>query len=441
MAHDAAIDGPRKPRSRTCKLAVAALAILIVAGITIGALFAAGVLKTSSATSSAADSSSGNGSNGPRGDNSNGSGTSTSPSATPTDAANKTANTGGMLGKLVTPNDKGMLLGAHIWGDGIQWSAKDPNNWNKLADFNGAGFGAFVSVDNATGIKDPEAVIGYAKQIKDAKGFMLFTLEPMDGLQVMTDSVIDKVVAVLVQINDMGVPVMLRFAHEMNGAWYAWGQKPDLYKATWIRLTKAVRAKAKLTSTVWAANVAAGYPWTDTYSPAKGSPDFVAMDTNKDGAVDAKDDPFAPYYPGNDWVDWIGFSLFHFGPYPFGKNVVPESGAVAGVLEPATWSITQFASSMNKPFGVFEAGAVYYPSGSGANDAVLDASIKTTWLSQIAAMSKGSANHARISLLMWFEIAKIENSGQARDFALFKSNEVADKIKPMLKAGAFVNNA
>lgn len=34
------------------------------------------------------------------------------------------------------------------------------------------------------------------------------------------------------------------------------------------------------------------------YGAAKGSADFKAMDTNGDGNLDSGDDPFMPYYPG-----------------------------------------------------------------------------------------------------------------------------------------------
>lgn len=37
------------------------------------------------------------------------------------------------------------------------------------------------------------------------------------------------------------------------------------------------------------------------------------MDTNSDGKVDMWDDMYTPFYPGDDWVDWVGMSIFHFG--------------------------------------------------------------------------------------------------------------------------------
>lgn len=34
--------------------------------------------------------------------------------------------------------------------------------------------------------------------------------------------------------------------------------------------------------------------------PPVGSPDFKALDTNNDGVIDFSDDPYLPYYPGDD---------------------------------------------------------------------------------------------------------------------------------------------
>jgi hypothetical protein len=42
--------------------------------------------------------------------------------------------------------------------------------------------------------------------------------------------------------------------------------------------------------------------------------DRAALDTNGDGQLTQADDPYAPYYPGDDFVDWIGLSLYYKGP-------------------------------------------------------------------------------------------------------------------------------
>jgi beta-mannanase len=59
------------------------------------------------------------------------------------------------------------------------------------------------------------------------------------------------------------------------------------------------------------------------------------MDTNKDGGVTIADDPYAPYYPGDSWVDFVGMSNFHFGnTYPWGKNEKAEPRKFAKKVAP-----------------------------------------------------------------------------------------------------------
>ena len=53
---------------------------------------------------------------------------------------------------------------------------------------------------------------------------------------------IDDLVTRLRAWNDSGVGVFVRFAHEMNGSWYAWGQQPTAYAAAFRRVAAAVRA-------------------------------------------------------------------------------------------------------------------------------------------------------------------------------------------------------
>ena len=40
-----------------------------------------------------------------------------------------------------------------------------------------------------------------------------------------------------------------------------------------------------------------------------GTASYAAMDTNGDGVVSDLDDPYAPYYPSDAYVDWVGMSV------------------------------------------------------------------------------------------------------------------------------------
>lgn len=90
-----------------------------------------------------------------------------------------------------------------------------------------------------------------------------------------------------------GKPLYLRFAHEMNGAWYPWGRgtngnTPRLYIAAWRHLVRIFRASgADNVIWVWAPN------------------------QNFSGRF-----PFRQYYPGDRWVDWVGLDGFNWARSP-----------------------------------------------------------------------------------------------------------------------------
>ena len=88
---------------------------------------------------------------------------------------------------------------------------------------------------------------------------------------------------------EWGRPLFLRFAHEMNGDWYPWGRdregnSPRLYRQAWRRLVRIFRTEdADNVRWVWTPNVNNG-----SY-------------------------PFGEYFPGDEWVDWVGLDGFNWG--------------------------------------------------------------------------------------------------------------------------------
>ena len=88
------------------------------------------------------------------------------------------------------------------------------------------------------------------------------------------------------------------------------------------------RLMMSLVTAVAAVGSAVALPSADAAVP--GTPDFKALDTNGDGVLTMADDPYGPYYPGDDAVDWVGMSLYHWGSsYPWGANALPGSGNAA----------------------------------------------------------------------------------------------------------------
>ena len=174
--------------------------------------------------------------------------------------------------------------------------------------------------------QDEENVTAAKDQARQNGGVLLLTLEPHEGLPVVTAAAADDLAILLDGYNREGVPVIVRFAHEMNGSWYPWGQQPQEYRAAFRRIADALRRPAPGSATMWAPNYGGGYPFAGGESQAlPGSVSYQRLDTNHDGDVDGEDDPYGPYYSGDDAVDWVGMSLYHWGnTHSWGGNEIPE---------------------------------------------------------------------------------------------------------------------
>ncbi|MDR6640048.1 glycosyl hydrolase [Paenarthrobacter nitroguajacolicus] len=170
--------------------------------------------------------------------------------------------------------------------------------------------------------KDEDDLQRAVEQIHADGHMMLLTLEPAGGLDAVTEDAASALAKDLAHFNNEGVPVIIRFAHEMNGSWYAWSQQPQKYVAAFQTLANAVHRDAPGSAMMWAPNYGGGYPFAGGQFEAKpGTPEFAALDTNGDGVVTMNDDAYSPYYPGDEAVDWVGMSLYHWGSkYPWGEN-------------------------------------------------------------------------------------------------------------------------
>lgn len=86
-----------------------------------------------------------------------------------------------------------------------------------------------------------------------------------------------------------GIPIFLRFASEMNGDWVPWFGSPTLYKEKWRLMYNIMKEEAPNVAMVWCPN------WR---------PD-LQNDTSRN---------IMAYYPGDEYVDWIGVNFYMWGP-------------------------------------------------------------------------------------------------------------------------------
>jgi beta-mannanase len=184
---------------------------------------------------------------------------------------------------------------------------------------------------------------------------------------------------------DWGKPLLLRFAHEMNGNWYPWAGFPEKYKRAWLYIHN-VKGKT-----------------------GAGNVDLVWCPNNTNQPDEAWNN-FAAYYPGNQAVDWIGMDGYNWG-----YSGWQSFDSVFGKCYQALTSLT------GKPLMIGE-----FSSAEAGGD-------KAAWIKD--AFAKIQNGYPRIKLLCWFNINKerdwrIDSSPAAE--AAFKyalqSDHFSDKI-------------
>lgn len=109
----------------------------------------------------------------------------------------------------------------------------------------------------------------------------------------INDGSSDRLIAsVARKLAGMRRPILLRWGWEMNGDWFEWdgshnGHDPDAYVRAWRRIHRIFREN-RATEVAW------------VWSP------------NWNSAPDASWNAFQRYYPGDDYVDWVGVSGYDF---------------------------------------------------------------------------------------------------------------------------------
>lgn len=340
------------------------------------------------------------------------------------------------------PADGSAYFGVHLGAD-------TPGAYVQRSGLEPASYGQFVDLPLTSTSKQALASAVDAVAARSAKLFL--TVEPMGGLDTVTAAVAQDLADTVAAYNARGVDVLVRFAHEMNGSWYAWGQEPAAYTAAFRRVADAVHATAPRTAMVWAPNYGGGYPFTGgAHAAAPGSADFAAMDTDGNGSLTMADDPYTPYYPGDAYVDWVGITLYHFGnAWPYGENETPEAGKLAQQLR-GTYNgngrfedqsavpdfYAGFAVGHAKPMVLAETGALYNETPPQPGSSEYD--IKAAWVGQVYGEATRTA-FPQLKLVNWFEVRKYESEAKGTvDWRATANASVRDLVRSSVSGGGYL---
>lgn len=266
---------------------------------------------------------------------------------------------------------------------------------------------------------------------------VVITLEPSKPLTELAEEDAERLTEVLHGASEeYGTTFLIRFAPEMNGTWYEWGQKPADYVDAFRTVAAALDAGAPGAEMLWAPSYAAGYPFTEAYGALDG-PDvgtLRALDTNGNGLVEPGDDPYLPYYPGDDAVDWVGLTMYHYGSYQPGAvaevddnreysgaiitSVLPEQDKYETQLE-GTYGMAPGAPQINfaKEYGAdrkkrvfIQTSALYDPEDP---DSAAEVEIKRAWLDQLVDPAIAE-EHPEIGMIAWLETVRPEFEAEGR---------------------------
>lgn len=189
---------------------------------------------------------------------------------------------------------------------------------------------------------------------------------------------------------------------------------------------------------VWSPNIAYGYPYIasgfDDLNPRPNHPDpiraenFEALDTNNDGRLTDTDDAYSPYYPGDEFVDWVGVSVYNTGRDSRTRQTTPANpNIVAAYISSASDTLFDFygrySAAKGKPFMLSETGSAFitnYTSGD-------ELSIKQSWWVSILNAAVRSNDFPNWKAAVWFEEIKPEQSYDDSSLSVIKDYRITFK--------------
>lgn len=310
------------------------------------------------------------------------------------------------------------------FGSHIDWGAVTPQSYSNTLGRIPAVFGDYVQIAQtligATWMRDH---INKLDNVYTRRGTTKWkpiysvALMPSEGFDQVSDAAIQEFANICYEAQQKGVNVMVRYAHEMNGEWYAYGKQPEAFKQSWIRVRQVIKAKCPNAVMVWAPNV---YDNRLTYEE---------------------------YYPGDQYVDWVGLSLYHFGyvwPYQ-NENPLPTQFESALTANNSTGPLNfykTYARDRGKPLVISETSAPLHVTEPFLNGAT-EMSMKQAWWRQL--YSTGTFNKfPQLKMIMWFEYKKVEDDGTQNDHRLVTStsnNQLLPAFKNELPWSYMVFNA
>lgn len=151
------------------------------------------------------------------------------------------------------PSGNGLYLGA--WTNGQQGYSDTPAALNARLNFSLPAFQLgqripLAPYDYVAGVGWP--AFHYLIDFTNTNAGYFMTIYPDDGLAAVTDADLVALGTQIAGYEAAGRTVWLRWAPEMQGVWFEYGQQPTQYVAVWRRMYSIIKELAPSTTIIWA---------------------------------------------------------------------------------------------------------------------------------------------------------------------------------------------
>ena len=229
--------------------------------------------------------------------------------------------------------------------------------------------------------------------------FTIKKQDPAFSLKNIIDGKFDKeLVAYAIDSKKSNIPIMIEFGTEMNGDWFPWSglynrKDPANYKKAYIHIINIFR-KADADNITW------------------------VFHTNWESSPNVKWNKMSAYYPGDEYIDWIGISIYG------GQKPGDEWSNFKENLNEAYSEMTEVSDE--KPFAIFEFGTI---DDTAKGD-------KAKWIKNVFNKIK-SEKYPRIKALSYWHSFWVNEDGSVSNMRLDSSPEALNAYKEAISNSYF----
>lgn len=217
--------------------------------------------------------------------------------------------------------------------------------------------------------------------------------EPNDGLDPVSDN--DYLRGWAEAAGRVSGPILLRYASEMNGTWQAYSGDPKAFIRKWRIVTGIMRELAPNVIMVWC-------PFA---TPQRTIPD---------------------YYPGDDWVDWVGVNIYSVHHY----DGDPKKPAHDDPVELLRYVYDRYAD--RKPIAICEYAATHYCAACGQD-------VTEFGLRQMTRLYEALPKQfPRVKLINWFCVDTVGTGLASNNYSLTASPAFLERYRQLTASPYFL---